>query len=174
VGGLIGRSRRARLVTLATVVAVVGAVIAFIALDSDNSAEQLHQNTYQQKADEICVDGKTTLVSVGRQLFTPPQPPDALARYLALSAQTARDTRAKLAALDAPSDLQAEADALDASLVRLIAAARAAESAIRAGNPDRVQAAAPRLESATTRTDEAAAKLGLIRCAGLRVRLRPG
>jgi hypothetical protein len=175
VGTLVGRTRRARIITAATVLALAVAVIAFIALDSgDNSSEPLHQNEYQQRADRICLDGKATLVGVGRQLFTPPQPPDAFAKYMAISAQTAMETRSKLAALDAPSDLQAEADALDASLVRLTAAARAAERAIRAASPSRIQVAAPRVESATTRTDEAAARLGLIRCAALRVRLRPG
>jgi hypothetical protein len=173
--GVMGRTRRARIITAATVVALVGAVIAFIAIDpgGDSSDGSSSENPYQASADNICVNAKNTLFGIGHQLFTPPQPPDALPKYLSASAQIARQTRSYLAALNPPDDLRERAKAFDARLAALASTTDAAAAAVRSADPNRIQAAGPRVEQATAGSDRAAAALGLERCPRIQVRLRP-
>jgi hypothetical protein len=173
--GVVGRTRRARIITAATVVALVGAVIAFIAIDpgGNSSDGSSSENPYQASADNICVNAKNTLFGIGRQLFTPPQPADALPKYLSASAQVARQTRSQLAALNPPDDLRVRADAFAARLAALAERTDAAAAAIRSNDTNRIQSAATQVERATAASDRASAALGLERCPRIQVRLRP-
>jgi hypothetical protein len=172
VGRLVGRSRQARIATLVTALALAAAALGFIALDTDDSSDgDGSQDPYVAEADRVCVEGKATIVRVGQQIFAPPQPANVVATYAAATLQSLNDTRSRLAALEPPADLRDRAATFDARLGELASELEELERAGRVNDPARIQAANLRVESVTVDADQAAAALGLERCAMVRVSL---
>jgi hypothetical protein len=167
-GLLIGTTRKARLITVATAVSIAVAIVAFIALKP--SDDSIPRDSYTIAADRLCLAAKSEIVAVERHFSGQAGRGDTSAFARELLPVVAR-WRSRLREMAVPTDRLEQARQLEAALLKAeVQIAVLARVAAR-GDDEKTLASAKQADVASAGVEEAAASLGLDRCAGATIGL---
>jgi len=163
---LIGTTRKARFATAATATAIAIAIAAFIALPAHDDKE-IPYDAYTRAADKACVQEKQQIVA--SQPRAPKGNLAGFARYADALVVIVGNWRSSLKDTHAPPDRLTEVQALDAALQEVQVEAGGLARVARKGGRKAIVAQSRRVDSATTRVEDAIGALGLLRCSHLAV-----